>query len=240
MSEFVVNKNSSLTADIEEPPVEEVDEELEIPEGEQFEQETPEDIFHMKKQVSFEEAKRPVSDPIDIVIEAKRPVKKKRQLSEKQLAHLARMRAKSLELRKKKAAEKKRIAKEKAEQKLMKQQEKINKKYERKFNNKTVINKEIPIPKIPTIKSGANKGELQTFFANMHTFLDTVNKFNNIRGNNNAGNSNKVEPKRPVQQRKKTHIPQKKKRTYEPVTPMLQRGVSIENVNAGFNNPFGF
>ena len=138
------------------------------------------------KQVE-EGLQRPPHPPPTNIIEAEpeHPKKKKRQLSEKQLAHLARMRAKALEKRKKLKAqkeaekEKKRILKEKKrEAKAIKEAQKKAKKEAKKQQVENIQREVQPTP-LATPVPTPSKGDED--FAKFFNYMERYDRIKQVR-----------------------------------------------------------
>jgi hypothetical protein len=230
MSEFVINKNADFTKSLPDPKLEvqpdlqptepikhhpnpiaktimppEPEEEMPIPK-------VDETIFKMPE---------PVKPPSPV------KVKKKRQLSERQRAHLARMREKSLQKRQ-----------------LKKQQKELEKQQKLKAKElKKVQSKPIPKPSKPVletmpeeIKQAVKKTKkpqgVSEFFSNVNLFLETMDKYNTIK--QKKSKPVPIPKPQPVKPR-----PQVRRQPVQP--PKDLYAVNLNMINRGnFRNPFGF
>jgi hypothetical protein len=248
MSEFVENRNASLTANIKEV-IEEVEEDHAMP---GFTPPYNKDVPNPppEKPKTVDEMPIPTPDEAIFKVEKKLPpppVKKKRALSEKQRAHLARMRVKSLAKRKEKAAIR---AKEKAEKEQVRQQKlKVKLEAQAEKEKKEVevftpgLTKQKPIQHTNTTKKKVDYpphpkiSNVKGFFENMGHFLEAVDKYNAFQSHRQRSQPvpipKKVE-KKPKKVVFRSNSPIRKQVRHDPYT------VSVDMVNAGYSNPFGF
>ena len=245
MDKLSFNKKSSLTAHIkEEPKIEPLKENVSLDikpvnlmkinkdDEDEIGLPDPEQIFE----------KMPTTKPIPIPTNKK----KKKPLSDRQKAHLLKMQQRSREVRsaKKKAREEELLKKK--QQKLLIKQQKIEKlqnskkfinvkKAEQQLHQLEEETKEtmVQVQRAPTQHGLKNTNELQTFFNNMHTFLDVLKKMKSVQ-------LPQAQPKQQPIIKKKKAQPQK---IYKTETP-TQRASSIFNNHAAmlrpqYSNAFG-
>ena len=163
-------------------------------------------------------------------VEQPKPVKKKRQLSERQLAHLARMREKSLQKRR-----------AKKQQKELEKQQKLKEKELKKVPAKPVPKPhQAPMPNIPEeIKKTAKKSgqSVEEFFGNVKLFMDTMEQYQRLKKPKEPTkpvNIPKPKPVKPVKQ--KPYVA----KSYNPIRQDLFT-IDLNKVNKNnFRNPFGF
>jgi hypothetical protein len=231
MSEFVNNKNADFTKNLPDPK-------LEV----QPDLQPTKPIEHKPNPIAKTvlppepEQDMPIPSvdetifkiPVPVKPPSPKKVKKKRQLSERQLAHLARMREKSLKKRQAKKLEKQQKLKEK--------------------EMKKVESKPIPKPSQPVLKTmpeeikqvvkKTKKPEgVSEFFSNVNLFLETMDKYNKI----------KEKQKQPMRSEKKpAHVKPQKKVHYQQPAPVQRApkdlyAINLNQINRGnFRNPFGF
>ena len=235
MSEFVNNKNADFTKDLPEPkeaielkiepntnptpPIKHKSNPLITSQPIKTDEDMPlpnvdEQIFQMPKQE-----------------EIKKPVKKKRQLSERQLAHLARMREKSLQKRR-----------AKKQQKELERQQKLKEKELKKVKATPVLKpSQSPMENIPEEikKTAKKKGQsVEEFFGNVKLFMDTMEQYQRLK---------KPQPSKPIQIPKKNiqrpTVPKPKPYVAPTPKPVYQDvySVNLNMINKNnFRNPFGF
>jgi hypothetical protein len=232
MSEFVNNKNADFTKNLPDP-------ELEV----QPNLQPTKPIEHKPNPIAKTllppepEEDMPIPTVDETIFKLPEPVKppspvkikKKRQLSERQLAHLARMREKSLKKRQ-----------------LKKQQKELEKQQKLKAKElKKVQSKPIPKPSLPElktipeeIKQAAKKSKkpegVSEFFSNVNLFLETMDRYNKIKKKSEPIPIPKKTPQIVKPQIKKQPAP-----VYQP--PKDLYAINLNQINRGnFRNPFGF
>tara|TARA_R100000388_G_C7227588_1_gene152670 strand:- start:242 stop:1006 length:765 start_codon:yes stop_codon:yes gene_type:complete len=247
------NKNANMMADTPDIKKEEGSTDLEVKpvvdNNEEHELPNPDDeeIF--------------VKKPVQMKIEKKE--KKKRQLSQRQLDHLKRMREKSKQVRSAKKQAKEQAILQKKQEKLNKEKEKLeklatsNKLLDKKKLEKQIDKASEKIKEAVEIKQEVqknpekffnNKNDLQTFFQNMNQFLSIMEKYTTIKNKNipqQVSQSIRKPVNTPPQPVKKQvqRKPQYKQQVKQPVKRQPRQNPYFINdnmVNRHMGNPFGF
>lgn len=231
MSEFVNNKNADFTRNLPQPK-----EAVELTIEPNTNPTPP--IKHNPNPIAPSQPPTPDEMPIPKVDEEifkipvqeqPKPVKKKRQLSQRQLEHLARMREKSLQKRRAKKQEKE-----------LERQQKLQQKELKKVPAKPVPKPhQAPMPNIPEeIKKTAKKSgqSVEEFFGNVKLFMDTMEQYQRLKKPPPSKPVNIPKPK-PVKPVKQTpHVA----KSYNPIRQDLFT-IDLNKVNKNnFRNPFGF
>ena len=256
MSEFYINKNANLLDGIKKPDkdpeninleVKPITNDKEISNSEEHELPNIDDdeIFVKKKKVEVKEEK---------------PKKKKKVLSERQKAHLAKMREKSLEKRRAKKQAREQAILQKKQEKLNKEKEKL----EKLANSNKLLDKkklenqvEKVVPKIVEAQNMKkevennpqkffnNQNDLQSFFNNMNQFLSIMEKYTTIK-NKSVQQQVRTTMRQPPPQPVKRQVqkkPQYQQQVKQPVKRQPQPNPYFINdnmVNRSMGNPFGF